>query len=341
VSIIRDASALVHINLKHYSHSQDQSARKCRLKWYRGAVIGWQSRRQADPLHRGLSVHTALEHFHSLTPADRSLEALESFFNEAYVQQRSVVGELAVDPDRELREFDEWQETIGALTIENIWETYGQDEQVPKLSQTELTLEVPVPGTEQVAINQETGEIQKTGRPVPYQVRLDALVTDTAEPFIFETKTMGRDNREEFDAHDLQAPRNIYVVNEGLRPIRPVRKLLYNFIVFPTKSRDGILERREYIPSNSEVLYSIHDLALSINELMREDFVILHNFGKDCKWSCEYYNLCLAQKTGNGEIADILESDFTFREDKPGEMLKSIPLGFDWLENEYGYTMPD
>lgn len=309
MSVVRDESKYYKIELDHYSHSQDMAARDCMLKWFRSAVMGWQSKKLAKPLHYGISVHSALESFHLLSPSDRSKDALMEFFVETYEQQRPIVQELAFDPDKELKEFDEWLESIGRVTIDNIWDMYGQDEQIPKLSQVEITFHVTLP---------------MTG--VPYETRLDALVLDVDEPFIFETKTMSRDNRAEFDAHDLQLPRNIYMSNMALKPVRPIVKGIYNFIVFPTKSRNGILERKEVVPTENEILFSIQDLDLRVKELTRDDLVISHNFSKNCQWKCDFYQLCYAQKTGNGDIEEMIESSYGLRKGHPGSIIEEKDL---------------
>ena len=289
--VLQDMTVQEPITLTHWSHSQDMSFRRCRLQWYRRQVLGLKSKRKANPLIHGLTIHYALQQFHSLNPSDRSYDALLQYAQEDYGTHRQGVIETAYDPGVAAREFDSWFGQIGVPTLRKIWDVYKEDQQIPQLTMTEVSVEAALDGTD-----------------ILYVARLDAVTPK----FIFETKTMGKDKRGDFDFHDLQAGRNIWVLNKsGLMPI-PIRTVLYNFIVFPLKSRDGILSRQWYEPSTEEIYWTIHDIPLVVQEAMRPDMVIHHDFRKSCQYECEFYQLCLERKLGN-PIDDILEDQFTTR----------------------------
>lgn len=279
MTVIQDTSKIVDIKLKHWSNSQDQSFRKCRLKWYRSTVLGLMPKKISDPLYRGLSVHYALQQFHSLDVLNRTLDALLGHFTD-YYNSRLIVAAATGDTD-EQSSLTDWRDNIGVPTMSQIWRTYNRDADIPKLSFTEYEDEVPIPGCD-----------------IPYKFRLDALVLNDTKPFIFETKTMSRDNRYLFDMHDLQAARNIWAINQALKPQQPIRKVVYNFVVFPTTSRDGILSRQVYEPSDAEILWAVHDLPEVVSEATRPSMVIYPNFTSMCKSTCEYYQLCLDAKLG-------------------------------------------
>lgn len=290
--VLKDESEHLKIHVDHWSHSQDQTFRQCPLKWYRSSVLGLQKKVTSPALYRGLAVHDALEQFHSIVPKSRTKDVLDYYFEQYYREQRKKI------EDREkLKDFDEWHQTVGQKVLQDIWNKYGNDPTIPKFSHTEYTSHV---------------DIKDTG--VPYEFRLDALVLNVPTPFIFETKTMSRDNRGDFDIHDLQAPRNIWAINKDLKIDPPIEFLVYNFIVFPTKTRGTILSRHKVQPTPQAINFAVQDLALVVNEAKRDDFVIYPKYGKSCQWSCDFYNLCMTQKQGNGDIDDMVENDYSIRE---------------------------
>jgi len=165
---------------------------------------------------------------------------------------------------------------------------------------TEYTDEVPIPGTD-----------------VKYQFRLDALVLNVARPFIFETKTMSKDYTSDYDEHDLQAPRNVWAINQSLVMPTPIEHVVYNFIVFPGKRSKGLLERRVFQPSYKEIQFAIHDLSVVIQEATRDDLAIIHSFSKACAWSCDFYHICKERKFGN-PVDNILETEYSTRDNPTG-----------------------
>ena len=297
--IIEDLTTTHEIKLTHWSHSQDTSYRKCPMQWYRRAVLGLQPMLKSPPLHRGLSVHNALEQFHTLSPRDRELDVLLHYYNGEYQSQRAPLLEHPLTTVEHVKTFDEWNTSIGIPTIYLLWDIYGKDEEIPALSYTELTLEVPLPGTDTV-----------------YQTRLDALVLNVSEPFIFETKTMSRDNRAQYDQFDLQAPRNLWAVNNALELSTPIRTLRYNFVVFPTKRNPGKVSRQDFTPSDAEILDAVADLPYVVKEAQHPSKVIYKKWDKLCPW-CEYYEIDKIEKFG-GDPSEYVETQFTVRENAPG-----------------------
>lgn len=304
--LVEHTSKKYLIELDHWSHSQDSSFRRCKLKWFRQAVLGWRSKVQPIFFERGNSIHHALEQFHSIDPKDRSMEILIHYFNEyRFKRVGELSGQEGVNPES-IKEFEDWCDKIGLDTINEIWHTYEEDEDIPKLSFPEY---------------EDIAEIE--GIDVPYKYRLDLLGISSVPPFIMETKTMAFDYRKDLDIHDLQSPRNIWAINKSLNLPNPIKTIIYNFVVFPTKTRHTILQRKKVTPTDAEVLYAIGDLANVIKEAIRPDLQIYPSFSIKCKHEkCEFYQLCLQEKIGNGDIDTIVDAEFTERPDKPGKVLE-------------------
>lgn len=305
--LLEDTSKLVTITLKHWSHSGDQSFRKCTLKWYRERILGMKKKIPSDALLRGLAIHHAYEIFHMVAPDDRDEAILIDNFLDYYNEAIQAASDGAYDPARTMAELEAWRDGDGTSVLRGLWKAYGKDEAIPKYSHTEFTGECEFPNME-----------------IPYMFRLDALVTNVDEPFILETKTMSKDGRKDFDQHDLQAARNIEAINRLLKPDPPIKTLVYNFIVFPTKSRKGIFERRRVTPTPAERAFATHDLGYMVKESLRDDLLITHTFNKACQWTCDFYELCLLQKTGDKNIESVLSNNYTISDDPAGRELPIV-----------------
>tara|TARA_R110000824_G_scaffold17485_6_gene70874 strand:- start:4091 stop:5038 length:948 start_codon:yes stop_codon:yes gene_type:complete len=310
-TLIVDKTQEVQIELKHWSHSQDQSFRECLRKWYLRTVVGLEQKRKSDALHRGLAIHYGLEQFHTLDVPDRSLDVLEYHFSEYYATQRDIIADEADYPEEALTTFDAWHDNEGLRTVKQLWDSFGQDEGIPALTLTEFTAEVPIPGTA-----------------VKYQYRLDALVLNTETPFIFETKSMGKDNRKGYDMYDLQAPRNVWAVNMTLQEEQgdsyvPIHHLMYNFIVWPGKRTGVRLERRTTTPSAPMQLAAVSDLGLIIEEALRPNLVIYPNWrGTWCR-NCDFFAICEADYEGR-DRDEIIDQKYTIREKPTGAIIHEV-----------------
>lgn len=278
--LIRDRTQTVPIRIDHWSNSQDGDFRRCKRKWWYSRGLGLKPKIIADPLHRGLTLHHALEVFHTLPPEERTEAVLIDAFTEYYLRAVESFEFLSyAQRDEKVSELQEWKNTIGIRTIQQIWNTYGQDEDISAVSITELADEIVMPGTD-----------------VPYQFRLDAIITTGDPPMIIETKTMKTNRTDKFEVFDQQSPRNLWAISQSLGI--DINHVLYNFIVFPGVRSNGRLIRKVVEFSKPAQLASVYDIPAVIEEAKRADLVVYPTFDSSCAYMCQFYDVCIMKKFG-------------------------------------------
>ena len=291
--IINDDTSRFSVKLHHWSHSQDSDFRRCKRKWWLSRALGLEKRVPSDPLYRGTAVHHALQHFHSLPFADRSLDVLKHYFCESY---NASTAEIHADRKTEV---EEWRDGIGMKTMEGIWQHYGIDEEVPPTTMTEFDDEVILPGTD-----------------VPHQFRLDGLIFDK-KTVIFETKTSGSKYESDwikFMMYDLQGPRNLWALNRALGT--SIETVQYNFITYPgTRTKKILLLRHKQEITPEQQLASVYDIPYVIGEAERDDLVIYPTFNESCKYTCDFSEICLLKKF-NHSTDNVIKENFKVREEK-------------------------
>jgi len=267
----------VPIKLDHWSEHQDKLFRKCPLAWYRNAVLKLKPKVKKEYFSKGTAYHDALETFYTLPPEERSMKLMLDKFEEsvrAAATEDTKIGNL-VDS--------------AVLVFDAYWKKWGADEKIPQ-AETEVSGEVEIPNT----------------GGVKYVYRVDLLVREP-QPFILDFKTGDKLDAEDLIAHDLQLPRYIWaLVNSGL----PVSTAIYQCIKTVSSGRGKIeLARRPITPSRREISWAVHDLAMVVNEVQREDRLIYHNYGFGCRF-CDYHDICLVAKSG-GDPEAITQENYT------------------------------
>ncbi len=281
----------VPITLSHISHSQDQDFRSCSLKWYRHSVLKLEANVKKPALLRGLAFHEAFSRVYCLEPADRKLELLIN----GYEQYLTNNGNY---PEAKPYQTDI---AVGHSVLKAYWEKYGQDAAIPR-AQTEWTGNVKIPHTE-----------------VMFTFRVDLLVLG-ASPFILDFKTGERVDVETLITHDLQLPRYLWALSECGHT--DVTSAVYQVIKTP-RYASGVTEfdRRVIKPSRREVAWAIHDLAMIVKEVQREDRLIYPVYSQMCANTCDYHQLCLVSKMGGDPqplIEELFHSGRKENQDKDG-----------------------
>ena len=285
--IVNDSTEQWDVELDHWSNSQDSDFRQCKRKWWLSRAHRLEPKAVKEPLYRGTAVHHALEMFHSLELADRSLDVLQHYFNASYNEATADV------PGDKRKEVEDWRNLIGRKTMEGIWNKYGVDKDVPPTTMTEFADEVMFPGA-----------------PAPYQFRLDGLIFDEKN-VIFETKTSGSKYESDwikFITYDLQGPRNLWALNRALGT--EIETVKYNFISYPGKRSKKIILLRYDVEINQEQqLASVYDIPHVMKEATRPDLVIYPTLTASCSYMCDFSRICLLKKYGR-TTDNIIQEDF-------------------------------
>ena len=300
--IIRDRTQAWDINLHHWSHSQDTTFRQCKRKWWWSKGLGLTGLTDKPALAKGSAIHYALEQFHTVAVEDRKLEILQHAFSTYW----AGVVDRATYPEDMIR----WGEQVGHPTMKGIWEHYGQDEGIPTDIYTEFSGTAQVPGSD-----------------VPFVYKADGLVIHplSGPPYVLESKTKSGQSggkygisedtmdkwMEEQHLFDLQTARYLWCIGQDLGV--KVNHVVYNFIAFKglQGTQPGRLKRKIVEFSEAEKYAAIHDVGVTANEASRPSLQIYPTFTKDCRWSCDFFDLCQVKKFGKDPNAD-LEAGFEF-----------------------------
>ena len=274
----------VDIPKGHWSQSEDASFRRCRLQWYRSWVQRIRSRRSSWQLAMGTILHAARAEFHQTPVAERSLGVLqEAFFAQFRPYAETLEEDFRVDIQARC---------INALGA--IWREFGRDEQIPP-GHSELRFEVDLPGN----------EFQFVGHVDHFYIVKERYF------ILYELKHTFGTSRDimQLELHETQTARYVWALEKSIG--LPCKEVILEMVRVPVKPyRLGEVERVSTLPSKREIERAVGDLPLVMREAFRPDMFIYSSWREGCRFDCEYYALCLANKTG-GDIQALLEEHYT------------------------------
>lgn len=279
----------VPVKLDHWSHSADQSWRRCPLQWYRRSVLKLTPRVTKHQLSLGTAVHHSLQHFYSLPPADRTSDMLMQRFEAAMQHQRVDIQQYGSEVDR-----SEFEDSLdrGRLTISTLWKIKGKDEEIPQC-QTEVGADITIPGT----------------GGTPFRFRVDGLYL-RGDNFLLENKTTARRTQESLEQFDTQTLRYLWALQQMGHQVTDV---IWNVITVAGRSTRGGLTRVRVRPTVSEINWAVADMPYIVNDIQRPDRLITTSWNDTCTWGCEFYKLCLTERLG-GDASHILAEHFKQRD---------------------------
>lgn len=271
----------VPIEVLRWSNSQDEAFRRCPLKWYRSSVLGLRPNVTKSYFLKGRAIHAAIQALYAEPPKNRDLELALRMFD-AVLDQAGYADNSDYKHDLE----------SGNKALKAYWAEYDRDEGLPA-AEIELPIQVELPGV---------------GK--DYVGKVDIYFGSKDPPALMEIKTGAYASADDFVSYNVQAARYVWALSQMGHEVDTI---IVQIVKTPKSLRSDIgLERYYLRPTKKEIAWAVHDLAMMVNEVQREDKLIYPVYGQDCRGRCDYHDVCLTSKLG-GDAAAVLEENFTVR----------------------------